>query len=103
MWVYINYPNPHFTVHRDPSCRMIQMHGKPNQRVRRVSMYALGDFLSEVIAGKMRFAAESGINDVWIEMRLDTPGQEMGLVHVLQAILGRRYSPLAGAPIEEHC
>jgi len=103
MWVYINYPNPHFTVHRDPSCRMIQMHGKPGQRVRRVTMYTLGDLLSEVIAGKIRFAAESGLNDLWVEIKLDTHDQEIGLVHVLQALLGRKYAPLAHAPIAEHC
>jgi len=103
MWVYVNYPNPHFTVHRDPSCAMIQMQGKPNQRVHRVTMYTLGDFLAQVIDGKMRFAAQTEFNDLWLDVKLDTPKQEIGLVHMLQAILGRRYSPLAGARIETHC
>ena len=103
MWVYINYPNPHFTVHRDPSCQMIQMHGKAGQRVRRVSTHTLGDFLSELIQERMRFAAQSGLNDLWIEVRLDTPAQDGALVHVAQAILGRRYRPLATAPIKTHC
>jgi hypothetical protein len=103
MWVYINYPNPHFTVHRDPSCRTIQMHGKPGQSVRRVSMYTLGDLVSEVAAGKIRFAAQSGFNDLWVETRLDTPDQEIGLVHVLQAILGRQHRPVATAPSNIHC
>ena len=103
MWIYVNYPNPHFTVHHDPSCRTIQTQGKPNQHVCRVSMYTLGDFLSVAFDGKMRFAAQRAFNDVWLKVKLDTPEQEIGLVHVLQAILGRRYSPLAGAPIEIHC
>jgi hypothetical protein len=103
MWVYVNYPNPYFTVHRDASCTMIQMQGKPNQRVYRVSMRTLGDFLAEVIDGSMPFAAQRALNDVWLEVNLQTPEQEIGLVHVLQAILGGRYSPLAGAPIQTHC
>jgi len=103
MWVYINYPNPHFGVHRDHSCRMIRMRGKPDQRVRTVSIYTLGDALSEFIDEEMRFAAEGGLNDLWIKIHLDTPEQEMGLVHVLQAILGKRYSPLSNASVDIHC
>lgn len=103
MWVYINYPDPHFSVHRDHSCRMIQMHCKPNQRIRTVSISTLGDVLSEFINEDIPFAAQSGLNDVWIKIELDTPEQEMGLVHVLQAILGKRYGPLSNAPIKTHC
>ena len=77
-------------MHRDPSSQVIQMHGKPGQRVRGVSMHSLGDFLSELIQGRMRFAAQSGLNDLWIEVTLDTRDQERGLVHVAQAIIGRR-------------
>ena len=79
------------------------MHGKPNQRVRRVAITSLNDLLSEVMDGRLRFASESAFNDVWIEVKLDTPHQEIGLVHVLQAILGWRYSRLASAPVGTHC
>lgn len=103
MWVYINYPDPHFGVHRDHSCRKIQMHGKPNQRVRTATIPTAGDLLCEFIDEQIRFAAESDFNDLWIKIELDTPEQEMGLVHVLQAILGRRYRPLSNAPIKTHC
>jgi hypothetical protein len=103
MWVYVNCPNPHFTVHRDPACRMIQLHGKVNQRVRRVTSDTLGGLLSELIDRRMRFAAQKGLNDLWLEVNLDTPEQEMGLVHIGQAILGRRYRSLATAPVKKHC
>ena len=103
MWVYINYPNPHFTVHRDQSCRMIQMHGKPNQRVRTVTTSSLGDVLSQFIDETIRFASQTGLNDVWMEIELDTPDQEIGLVYVVQAIVGKRYSPLSNAPVGIHC
>ena len=103
MWLYINYPEPHFTAHHNPSCPRIRMHGKPGQRVRRVTIPTLDDLLSEVMHGRLRFASERAFNDLWVEVRLDTPGQEIGLVHVLQAMLGRRYRPLAHAPIAEHC
>ena len=103
MWVYVNYPNPHFTMHRDPSCQMIQIHGKPGQRVRRVNMHSLGDFLSDLIGERMQFASQSGFNDVWLEIKLHTPEQEIGLAYVAQAIIGRRYTPLATARITTHC
>lgn len=103
MWVYVNYPNPRFTLHRDPSCQLIQMHGKPDQRVRGVTMHSLNHFLSELLEQRMRFAAESGFNDLWLEVQLDTPDQEIGLVHVAQALLGGSYRPLASAPVKLHC
>lgn len=103
MWVYINYPNPHLTMHRDYSCRMIRMHSKHNQRVRRARISNLDQFLLEFTEQRLPFAAESTLNDIWIEIELDNSEQETGLVHVLQALLGRRYDPLADAPIEIHC
>jgi hypothetical protein len=101
--VYINYPNPHFTIHRDASCNLIQMHKSPEQRYLRVNRANLGPQLHQFVVGQLRFAAERRLNDMWLEIDLDTPEQEFGLVHVLQALVGQRYTPLAAAPIDTHC
>jgi len=103
MWLYINYPNPHFSIHRNPACPMIQMHRVPGQRLLRVIPANLGDFLLEFREDRIPFAAQSGLNDIWIEINLHTPEQELNLVHEVQALIGRRYRPLADARIEEHC
>jgi hypothetical protein len=101
--VYVNYPVPHFTIHRHPSCRSIQMHRVETQRYQTVDQESLGSFLAEFIERRIAFAAQRYLNDMWIQIELDTPDQELGLVHVVQALIGQRYKPLATAPIEVHC
>jgi len=103
MWLYINYPNPHFSIHFNPACSMIQMHRVPGQRLLRVTPSHLGDFLLEFREERIQFAAQSGLNDIWIEINLDTREQELNLVDEVQALIGRRYRPLGDARIEEHC
>lgn len=103
MYVYVNYPKPHFTIHRDRNCGQVQMHGKPEQRVVRVRMADLGSVLVDFIEERYRFGAYPEANDLWLDISLDTPGQEEGLVHVIQALVGRRYTPLADAPVYRHC
>jgi hypothetical protein len=95
MWLYINYPNPHFTIHRNPSCHKIRVHHVSNQRVSRVTSSNRVDFLSRL--ENIRFAAQRGLNDIWIVINLDTPEQELNLVKEIQAVIGCRYRPLSGA------
>lgn len=103
IWVYVNYPNPHFTIHRDAGCGMIQMHQSEKQRHRIVHQQNLGAFLADFIERRIPFAAQSGLNDLWMQIELNTPEQELGLVQVVQALIGQRYRPLATAPIDLHC
>jgi hypothetical protein len=103
MYAYVNYPNPHFTIHRDPDCAQVQMHGKPGQRVVRVRPDSLEQVLADFARGRYRFAAHPEANDLWLDISLDTAEQEEGLVHVIQALVGRRYTPLAGAAVYRHC
>lgn len=103
MYVYVNYPNPHFTMHGDPDCAQVQMHGKPGQRVVRVRTDSLGEVLADFAGGRYRFAAHHEVNDLWLDISLDTPVQEEDPVYVIQALVGRRYTPLAGASVYRHC
>ena len=103
MQVYINYPNPHFTIHRDSSCQQIQMHRKDGQRTIKINPVTLKDVLSQFINNAYDFKSQAQLNDLWFDISLSSPEQEIGVVHVIQAILGQRYKPLGGAPITEHC
>lgn len=103
MQVYINYPNPHITIHQDVNCGQIQMHNIQNQRQFRVRMSNLRSTLKDFQNNKHLFKAEQFYNDMWLDISLDTIDQEIGLIHVLQAILGQKYSPLADAPVNRHC
>jgi hypothetical protein len=84
MWAYINYPNPHFTIHRDPNCPMIQMHHAVDQRKYEVKMENLGNFLLKFIDNEIDFAAHRGMNDIWIKVELDMPEQENAIIYVIR-------------------
>jgi len=103
MKVYINYPNPHFTIHKNASCKQIQSHQKSGQRVVSVNAVTLKKVLSAFIEDAYDFKAEAQWNDLWLDISLSTSEQEIGFVHVIQAILGQRYKPLRRAPISFHC
>jgi len=103
MYAYVNYPEPHFTIHWNAQCSEIRKNRKPGQRLVEIQVANLGQVLSDFISGKYRFASDPSANDLWLDISLDTPEQEEGLVHVIQALVGRRYSPLADAPVRRHC
>jgi len=103
MQVYINYPNPHFTIHKNGTCQQIRMHQKIGQRIVKVSAATLKQVLQSLINDAYDFKAEPQWNDLWLDISLSTPEQEIGFVHVIQAILGQRYKPLGNAPVSIHC
>jgi len=103
MQVYINYPNPHFTIHKNSSCQQIHMHEKSGQRIVKVNSATLKNDLSQFINDAYDFKSEAQLNDLWLDISLPTHEQEIGFVHVIQAILGQRYKPLGNASISEHC
>jgi hypothetical protein len=103
MQVYINYPNPHFTVHKNVSCQRIHLHKKVEQRIVQVSAATIKRILNAFINDSYDFKAEAQWNDLWLDIKLSTPEQEIGLVHIIQLILGQRYKPLSNAPISIHC
>jgi len=103
MQAYLNYPNSHITIHTDNSCGQIHMHHKKGQRRVNVNAVTLRFVLSDFLNNKYIFKAEKEYNDLWLDVSLNTPEQETGLVHVIQAIIGQRYAPFSDAPVKEHC
>ena len=105
MDVYINYPNPHFTLHNNPNCTQIQKHQKPNQRIINVINKNLGQVLVQFINKKKQysFSATATQNDMWLKVNLSSAQQNIGFVFIIQAILGMQYQPLSNAPVTFHC
>ncbi|MBN2502353.1 MAG: hypothetical protein JXB38_16335 [Anaerolineales bacterium] len=101
--VYVNYPNPHFTIHLDPNCSEFQKNENSGQRVISIRVDNLGDELLKMIKQKYRFAAQKDFNDMWFVISLDSIDQEIALVHIIQLLFGKRYSPLRDAPVKKHC
>jgi hypothetical protein len=103
MQVYIKYPNPHFTVHLNGTCKQIHMHKKGGQRIVNIRAATLKRVLTAFIKDAYDFRAAALWDDLWLDISLSTPEQEIGLVYVIQAILGQRYKPLGNAPVSIHC
>jgi hypothetical protein len=79
------------------------MHQKSGQRIVEVNPSTLKNVLSQFINDTYDFKSEAQLNDLWLDISLSTHEQEIGFVHIIQAILGQRYKPLGSAPISEHC
>jgi hypothetical protein len=103
MKLYINYPQPHLTIHWDPGCNYIRQHRRERQRFLRVTWANRDRVLTDFGQGEYRFKAESYYNDMWLDVNLSSPEAERAFADDLRSTIGRRYRPLATAEIKEHC
>ena len=102
MWVYINRPEPKFSIHCRSDCGEIKKTKKVNQRQITIDDQSLRGILKDFLDDKYRFSSTSANNDMWINVNLRSYEHSKSLVYILQAILGSKYQPLADAPIKEH-
>ena len=86
MKVYVNYPNPHFTIHEDPHCSDFQKQQKQNQRVLNVNEANIEETLNQFISGHYKFAANSSENDMWLDISLSTYKHSESLVFIIHEL-----------------
>ena len=101
--VYINYPVPHFTIHRDSNCGNIQQHHKKDQRIISMDHSNLSRELLKFRSKGYRFAAQPELNDMWLSINLEDFDFEKSVISHIRHLLGKSYSPFRGAKIDEHC
>ena len=95
IYIYINYPNPIFRVH-NPICAFINY----DTAVRKFEFSGdLANQLSIFLEKNFQFAAQAGMNDLWLKIDLGNDHLNISLVEVIKKILGDRYIPLANANI----
>ena len=99
LMAYFNYPETHIMIHRDPDCSTVFQQKKPNQRVVKVDIRTLGDVLADFASNKVDFGSFAPINDLWLRVSLNTPTQEESVVHVIHALLSRRYKKTFGSVV----
>jgi len=102
MKAYVNYPEPHFTIHWNDRCPGVQKNRKEGQRVITITPETLDVTLSRFINREFTFAANPDENDMWLDVALGSPQHNEAIVYVVQLILGRRYRPLKSASVETH-
>lgn len=100
MIVYLNYPRAKISIHRSEDCPHIQKQGKIDQRYFKLDLDNCVETLQVIERTPFTSTAES--NDLWLEISFGNPDQEFSIVIIVQAILGKRYSPFREAVIEKH-
>ena len=100
---YINYPNPHVTIHANAECSRIQQQHKQEQRVVRLEVRSLSLELQRFSAQEYQFGAEAETNDMWLELDFSDPVFEKAVVEYVRSILALHYSPFARVSVDEHC
>ncbi len=103
MRVYVNYPNSRITIHRQYDCGAVQPHQTPDHRIMTVTDNTLGEVLTKFINREIDFAAQAGLNGLWLDLNLPTDDQERSLIIIIHALLGQRYRRLANAAFIQHC
>jgi hypothetical protein len=100
---YINYPNPHVTVHTNMDCGNIQAQKKDEQRYLRINPLSISDELKNFSDRKYRFAAYPERNDLWLEIEFQDQAFEMAVLELICRILGKQYQRLADLEPQIHC
>ena len=102
-YVYLNYPNTHATLHRDPFCGRIPNPPNVSQRRIRLTLDTLSRKLIRFVDQEHRFAASAGLNDMRIEIDLGDAALECVTAEYVIRVLAQRYSAFADSAVKEHC
>ena len=101
--VYINYPNPHVTVHSDAECSTIQKQHKQNQRFIRLNVTTISSELKLFETKGYQFGAHRKINDMWCEIDFSDKKYELAVIESIRKLLAEHYKPFKRAEIDKHC
>lgn len=104
--VYINYPQPHATIHRDPNCGFIhrRLQGNFTRRQEDISQQTLSSIVRKFDTGEIQFRASAGLNGIWLRIDLADEPSEIAVVDHILKVLGIRYTPFRGVvPIIHRC
>lgn len=101
--LYINYPHPRISVHKNPICKLIQLRRKENQRVLHIDNNTVEAELKKISNRELIFSSEPPLNDVWIHIDLGQVVAEDSLASQIKELIGRHYGRLNRARIKTHC
>jgi len=100
---YINYPNPHITIHGDAGCADIRKQHKEGQRLVRLDVASLSTELKRFKAKDYRFGSAAGTNDMWLEVDFADHAFERAIVEYVRKLLAEHYTPFGQVGVEQHC
>jgi len=100
---YINYPNPHITLHGGGGCGSVQQQRKSGQRVVRLDVGSLSTELNRFVKKEYRFGADPETNDMWLELNFGDSAFEKAVVEYVRTLLSQHYTPFARIKVDQHC
>ena len=103
MKAYVNYPNPHVTLHGDLKCLEIGKMQKAQQRAVTINRASFTQAINQLTSKSFQLGAQAQINDVWLSIEFGDGEFEEAVAKYACRLLGERYSPLKVAPIKKHC
>lgn len=101
--VYVNYPNPHATIHHDSNCQSIRQANKQGQRTVRLNLATISSELNMFADKEYTFAANPSQNDMWLEIDFQNTAFETAVVAYILNLIARYYSPFRGVQLQPHC
>jgi hypothetical protein len=101
--VYVNSPASTVTIHKDPRCIYWPRADSPGARVIHLREATLSAELQLCREKEYRFAAQSGMNDIWLDVDFADPEFELATVKHVKLLLGKHYKRLREAPVRVHC
>ncbi len=101
--VYLNYPNPHMTIHGDSACLQIGKMDKLDQRTVTITPDSFADAICQLDNKTFQFGSSAPVNDAWLSVDFDDQLFEAAVADYVLRLLGKRYVPLQGVRIRKHC
>lgn len=101
---YVNYPNTHVTIHPNPTCSLIRMRQKEDQRRIRINTARISSELLRFESQEHCFGNPPETNDMWLEVDFGDSSFERAVVEHIIRLLARHYSPFRDVqPLTHDC
>ena len=101
--VYVNYPNPKFSIHRNPLCEEVRKRKKTDQRHILIDIDSVSIELRRFANKKYTFNSNAGSNDMWLNIEFDDTLFEESVLKYIRRLIGKHYVPLGKAELKTHC
>lgn len=101
--IYLNYPNPHATVHGDRECGFVPKSPAEGQRWVRITPATFERELERFRTGHYRFGAQAKLNGMWLEVDFGDRAFKEAVGEFLIRVLSERYTPFGRVVLREHC
>jgi len=101
--VYVNYPNPKFSIHHDPLCTEVRKMGKTDQRHIRIDIDSVSTELGRFANKKYTFNSNARSNDMWLDIEFGDADFEKSVLKYVRRLIGKHYAPLGKAKLTTHC